>query len=257
MPESQLPEQFELRHYHYTGTLRDPLAVGNSGCTKCQNNLTANIHRNKLNFALTRILKEVNLVLLLIYLSLKLSSSTRRLPDTVNPLQYYTTCPVILDLRSTLPATQLIQVDSLRMVISRSQETLRVIAPSRNEIPIPRNPIRPRRTLIGHPIRIRNDPHLRQRNDPLPARQRLERIVLRLLRVMIPCGGVDIHRRDITLCVPGVPRRLIGVANPDHVVQVVVVCQAVVDDVPELLVRSRTLCAPPEPSTISLVQWAP
>lgn len=69
---------------------------------------------------------------------------------------------------------------------------------------------------------------------------------------VVICVGV--HCQDINGLITGVPGWGNGVPDPDQVVEVVELCQALVEDIPQLLAWLWAFSPPPEPSAFSLVQ---
>lgn len=73
---------------------------------------------------------------------------------------------------------------------------------------------------------------------------------------MIASGSINVNRGNVTFIVSGVPVRVCSVANPDHVVEAMVVHDSIVDKVPECLESSRSFGSPPKPTSFWLVQRA-
>ena len=68
---------------------------------------------------------------------------------------------------------------------------------------------------------------------------------------------VDVLSYDINVLIARVPVRILTVPHPYKVGAIILICELIVEVVPEFLVCVRSLCSPPEPAARSLMQRSP
>lgn len=136
------------------------------------------------------------------------------------------------------------------------QELVRVLLAILDEVTRPNHPVSPVDVLTSLLIGVRNGTDFCHSQNSLVVGKGLELLVLVGRDSVVTNGGIVIDGGNVTLVVSGIPGWISSVANPDHVVEVVVASDAVVEDIPQLLEGSRTLGTPPEPATLGLVERA-
>lgn len=104
-----------------------------------------------------------------------------------------------------------------------------------NETAAPCDPVAPWDVFAGLKGRVWNDADLSECEDSLPARDTVKGSPCASLGVVVASIGVDVRRRDVAFAIARVPSRVHGVADPDHIVETVILGDALVENVPELL----------------------
>ena len=160
---------------------------------------------------------------------------------------------------SLLPVAKLgatIERNNPGVVVHVLQELLGVLLAVLDEFIVPHHPVGPVDLVAGLNGGVGNGTDFGQSQNPLVVGDGLELLVFLSEDTMVTSIGVVVDGCDITLVVSRIPVSFGGVAYPDHVVEVVEASDAVVDHIPELLERGRTLGTPPKPSTLGLVEGA-